>query len=342
MIYPDASAIRRSGLTIYDPIPAERQDLFMASKVLEEILKESLVGFSLEGLALRTRSKVIKTEICRAIGYPAPASFKKTQPRFPGQNFDVYIQKSNNLQVWNEELEAARRYVLVRVGEDDRVGTVRVVSGAELAKLDRTGVLTQKYQATLEPGNDVCELVSKEDAIAAELTGPESSVYLTDPTADPSLKALIPIDRLFRILSGAIGMELRNLGMDQERNRGSSLHEAVTRLLGYPAYADKGTFPDIPHQLLEIKLQTSRTIDLGLVTPDSIQALDYPALDGCIVLRHCDVRYALFYGVLTGDRIRITNFYLATGKDFFTRFRRFEGRVLNKKLQIPLPAGFFI
>ena len=125
MIYPDVHAIRRSGLTIYDPIPAERQELFIASKALEGILRESLVGFSLEGLALRTRSKVIKTEICKAIGYPVPGSFKKTQPRFPGQNFDVYIQKSDNLQVWNEELDAARRYVLVRVDEDDRSGRER-------------------------------------------------------------------------------------------------------------------------------------------------------------------------------------------------------------------------
>jgi hypothetical protein len=130
-------------------------------------------------------------------------------------------------------------------------------------------------------------------------------------------------------------MEIDYLGMDQERNRGSALHETITNLLGY------SVFPDIPHQLLEIKLQTSRTIDLGLVTPDSIQALDYPAMDGSIVLRHCDVRYALFYGEMIGNLIKISNFYLTTGRDFFSKFRRFEGRVLNKKLQIPLPSGFF-
>ena len=119
------------------------------SKKLEEILQESLC-ISLSGLALRTRSKVVKTEVCKAIGYPVPGSFKRTQPRFPGQNFDVYIQKSNNLQIWNEELDASRRYVIVRVDEDNRIGNVRVISGAELAKLDRTGTLTQKYQATLD------------------------------------------------------------------------------------------------------------------------------------------------------------------------------------------------
>ena len=341
MVYPDKNAIRRSGLTIYDHIPTERPDLYIASKKLEEILKESLVGISLSGLALRTRSKVVKTEVCKAIGYPVPGSFKRTQPRFPGQNFDVYIQKSNNLQIWNEELDASRRYVIVRVDEDNRIGNVRVISGAELAKLDRTGTLTQKYQATLHVGAEACELVSREDAIPAERIGQKSS-RLIDPTEDPSLDSLIPIQTLFGILKCTIGMEIDYVGMDQERNRGSLLHEIVAKLLGYPGYADKGTFPDIPHQLLEIKLQTSRTIDLGLVTPDSLQALDYPAMDEDIVLRHCDVRYALFYGELTGNRVRITNFYLTTGRDFFLRFRRFEGNVLNKKLQIPLPSDFFI
>ena len=72
MVYPDENAIRRSGLTIYDRIPAERPDLYIASKKLEEMLEESLVGISLIGLALRTRSKVVKTEVCKAIGYSVP------------------------------------------------------------------------------------------------------------------------------------------------------------------------------------------------------------------------------------------------------------------------------
>ena len=342
MILSYKNAISRSGLTIYDRIPGDRPDLFIASQELEEILKEGLIGISLSGFALRTRSEVVKAEVCKAIGSPVPGSFKKTQPRFPGQNFDVYIQKSNNLQVWNEDLDASRRYVIVRVDEDNRICNVRVVSGAELAKLDRTGALTQKYQAALDVGTAACELVSTDDAIPAQLIGEKPSERLIDPTENPSLSSLIPIRILFEMLKCTIGMKVDYLGMDQERNRGSALHKAVTSLLGYSVFADKGTFPDIPNQLLETKLQTSRTIDLGLVTPDSKQALDYPAMDGSIVLRHCDVRYAMFYGDLTGNSVRITNFYLTTGRDFFSRFRRFEGKVLNKKLQIPLPSDFFI
>jgi len=89
-------------------------------------------------------------------------------------------------------------------------------------------------------------------------------------------------------------------------------------------------------QLLEVKLQTSPTIDLGLVSPDGTGTVsDIPAL------RHCDVRYAVFYGTVIGAEVRLDHVIVSTGRDFFQFFQRFGGLVLNKKLQIPLPSGFF-
>ena len=93
-------------------------------------------------------------------------------------------------------------------------------------------------------------------------------------------------------------------------------------------------------QLLEVKLQTSPTIDLGLVCPDSTEALDVPKIQGQQV-RHCDVRYALFYAKTDGKQVMLTHFFLTTGEQFFSRFPQFLGKILNKKLQIPLPADFF-
>ena len=81
------------------------------------------------------------------LGYPVPKTFKKVQPRFPGQNFDTYVQKSNNLQIWNEEVSASRRYVIIRVNDMDIVTKVRVVTGDVIAAFDTTGTLTHKYQA---------------------------------------------------------------------------------------------------------------------------------------------------------------------------------------------------
>jgi hypothetical protein len=110
--------------------------------------------------------------------------------------------------------------------------------------------------------------------------------------------------------------------------------------LGYSSYADDGRFPDVRQQLLEVKLQTSPTIDLGLVTPDSTAPLDIPTINN-IQVRHCDVRYALFYAEIDRGQVAITNVYLTSGENFFSRFPKFGGKVLNKKLQIPLPSDFF-
>ena len=332
-------SLKASGLTIYDPIEIGDPTLWIPSDILSVILNKALKGVSLAGLPLRTRSKVVKEKICSALGYPIPSTFKKTQPRFLGQCFDTYIQKSNNLQVWNEELSSTRRYVVIKVTENDIIEAVRVVNGDTLAILDTTGTLTQKYQARLTVGKEVSELISKADT--DRINGLLSGVNkLTDPTDFPTAVSLLPIGIIYKKLQSLIGKSFPDAGSDQERNRGGLLHKMICQSLGYKAQKDNGQFPDIPNQLLEVKLQTSPTIDLGLVTPDSKEILDMPKIDGRQI-RHCDVRYAIFSAVIQDGKVTLTNFFLATGSDFFSRFPRFEGKVLNKKLQIPLPKDFF-
>lgn len=335
------SSIRDRGLTIYDKIAVGDTNLWIPTTELEKILNISLAGTLLAGLPLRTRSKVVKERICEALGYPIPASFKKTQPRFSGQLFDVYVQKSNNLQVWNEDLAPERRYVLIRVSDSDIISKVKVVTGQELALLDTTGTLTQKYQARLVSNGKATELSASSDtSIISPHTCQGVSVKDHDPTTNPSSGKLLPISEVFIRLQSLIGTSFPDAGHDQERNRGAQLHKLVCQKLGYLTYKDNGRFPDIRQQLLEVKLQTSSTIDLGLVRPSSIQALDALIL-GQSKIRHCDVRYAIFYAKTNGKSITLTNFYLTTGEQFFTKFPQFQGRVLNKKIQIPLPSNFF-
>ncbi len=134
---PYAANIRQSGLTIYNPIEIGDPSLWIPTHDLESLHNEGLRGISLAGLPLRTRSKVAKEHVCRVIGYPMPRAFLKTQPRFLAQRFDTYVQKSNNLQVWNEELSPVRRYVLIRLSPEDAV-TSRCTSpafGGEVANL---------------------------------------------------------------------------------------------------------------------------------------------------------------------------------------------------------------
>lgn len=336
--------IRQSGISIYDPIEIGDPSLWIPSKPLEQILSDGLIGSSLHGLPLRTRSKRVKELICKALGYPIPSTFTKSQPRFPGQDFDTYTQKSNNLQIWNEEISPNRRYVIIRVNENLEIVRVRVVDGIEISKLDTTGTLTKKYQASLIVGTDVAELVAEHDTNhLAQFLAPHGhfpDLHGVSPVESPTAGNLVPIEIVFEQLRKLIGSQFEDAGSDQERNRGESLHRLISETLGFGDHQDDGRFPDIRNQLIEAKLQTSPTIDLGLVRPNSEDILISAQVSGNTI-RHCDVRYALFYGQIQDGIVTLTNFYLTTGEMFFGRFPQFQGKVLNRKLQIPLPKTFF-
>jgi len=332
--------IAKRGVSIYDSVDP---DLWIPTADLEALLNEGLVGMSLRGLPIRTRSKVVKQEICHVLGYPVPRSFKKTRPRFPEQLFDVYVQKSNNLQIWNEEISPTRRYVLIRVSSDDVITRVKVVTGDVLASLDKTGTLTQKYQARLVTGEETTELIVSEDTdnLRPLLKGHDHLTRFRDgPTEYPTAETLLPIGVVFERLVSLVGHVFSDVGHNQERNRGAELHRLVCQALGYVGYQDTGSFPDIPHQLLEVKLQTSPTIDLGLVQPDSQDPLDIPKITGRQI-RPCDVRYALFHACTDSTEVRLIRLYVTTGEAFFGRFPQFQGKMVNKKLQISLPSNFF-
>lgn len=337
-----AEAITRSGFTIYDD-PAFRPELVYDIAVLEARLSAGLRGLQW-ALPIRTRAKVAKAAVCALLGYPVPTSFRKTHPRFPSQNLDIFVQKSNNLQIWNEEVDPDRRYALIRLGSDDVVTSVRVLSGEAVALLDPTGTLTTKYQAARLQGRSGSALVSPHDTdnfqalLAPAFDLPATELRAISPTDRPAAARVLTIGGIYTRLLLLIGAVFADPGIVNERGRGVMLQRLVCRELGLGPYADAGQFPDILSQALEVKLQLSRTIDLGLVTPDSTHA----AQDLGNGLRHCDTRYAVFYGRRVGsDAVRIDELVVTTGASFLSEFRRFEGRVTNAKLQIPLPADLF-
>lgn len=336
------SAIERSGKDIYSPIEVGHPDHWIPTPVLSSLLNERLHGLPLAGLPLRTRSKAVKSAVCAALGYPVPAAFRKTQPRFFGQQLDTYAQKSLNLQVWNEQLSPTRRYAIIQVLGDGTIGKVKVVNGQELALLDTTGTITTKYQARLELRDVPLELISRFDTdsmrphVRAKLVFDDGS----SPIAEPSSGELLSASAIFKKLSVLVGSSFKDPGIDQERNRGAELHRKVCLRLGYQTYEDSGQFPDVRHQLLEVKLQTSATIDLGLVLPNSDELIDIRRI-GTYHPKHRDTRYAIFYGRTNGEMVELTHLFLTTGADFFTRFKRFEGKITNGKIQIRLPSDFF-
>lgn len=338
MLYNKCQAINKLGLSIYSEVKNTYPHLFLSTNELEDILRKSLVGISLEGLPLRTRSKVVKSLICKALGYDIPNSFKKTQPRFPGQNFDIYIQKSMNVQIWNEEIDLTRRYVFIKVNPDDIITNVKVILGTQLIQYDNTGTLTQKYQAKMISYSDSILFSSQDTNTLLPLLSHSDVFSIEDNPNDPPQKGkLLSIENIFKKLKRLVGEKIDYKGATQERNRGAEVHALICKLLGYKTYKDDGTYPDILNQLLEIKLQTSPTIDLGLHSP-----LDNdPIISNNTEICSRDIRYIVIDGKIEEDSIKIMSIYMSTGNDFFKHFQSFKGRGQNTKIQMPLPPDFF-
>ena len=337
-----ATQISSAGVSIYDDL-THRPTLVYEIAVLEARLDEGLRGLPLN-YPIRTRAKVIKQAIAEVLGYRAPSSFAKTRPRFPGQDMDVFVQKSGNLQIWNEEITPTRRYALIRVDERETVSAVRVLTGEAIALFDRTGTLTSKYQAKRRPGRTGSALITPLDTepfqltFAAQVITPGSTLAGLSPVAPPVPGQVLPIATAYSRLLTLVGHLFTDPGLLQERARGVEFQRLCCSALGLGPYADIGQFPDILSQALEVKLQLSPTIDLGLVAPDSATI----AQEAGYGLRHCDVRYAVAYGSRVGEgEVRIESVVVTTGEAFFSEFQRFEGLVQNTKRQIPLPRGLF-
>jgi hypothetical protein len=331
--------IINSGKSIYNTESINDKTLYIPNNKLEQLLNNGLIGLSLIGLPLRTRSKFVKSLICKALCYPVPESFKRTKPDFPAQNLDVYTQKSLNVQIWNETIDLFRRYAFIQVDQFDKILKVKVISGEQLAILDRTGTLTTKYQAMM-PNIGYSMLFSSSDTLSVQEWCGNENIDLSkvDPTSVPRKGLLLPIKIIYEILKGLEGISIPQLDALQERNRGAILHKIICEQLGFEFYADNGSYPDILNQLLEIKLQTSPTIDLGVHNPNDNKLIISLAEKQFFSK---DIRYAIISGHMKDKKVFIKHFYLISGEDFSKHISLFGGKVINSKLQIPLPNNFF-
>ncbi|EXJ24412.1 putative type II restriction endonuclease [Alkalibacterium sp. AK22] len=327
-------------LSIYDELTPIDSDYWIKTEELEALLNYSLKGKSYEGLAARTRSKRINEDICLSMGYPVPKSFKKVKPRFPSQNFDKYAQKSRNLQIWNDKITPTRRYVILILSEDYTVVRVKILSGDQLQKFDTTGTLTSKYQASYrQVVKNEAVLLSPTDSIGLNPYTNDiiPSLYGISPAANPLADTLLNIEKVFEKLSTIVNKRIP-FETGNERINGQGLHELVCKALGYSVFEEDGSLPDIKNQLLEVKLQTSPTIDLGLFLPNQDDLLEILPLNSRYAPKIKDIRYAIFYAEPTADgkEAIIRSLLLVSGEEFFTYFRQFEGKGINKKLQLPI------
>lgn len=217
-------------------------------------------------------------------------------PKITREYLDTYIVTSGNsynLQVWNRlptsnELQVEYgdgsglcasdvRYVLVRVDvSSHEITTVLVLTPEYIERnFGRFGaptikhqlIITNKKRREIVGGNGVgfnmrdTEVVQKLCAESYVKPGkrfnqwPESGEILS--TYDIMVKAALPL--VHQVIAGG-----------ETKIRGQILERLILEKLGYSVGAVKlleGQYPDIKHQLLEVKIQDSPTIDLGKHTP---------------------------------------------------------------------------
>ncbi len=335
------AAIAASGLSIYAPLVPGQEDLLYSRKELETQLCAELVGREVPG-ENRTKAKIAKQLVAEALGYSVPSSFQRTSPRFPGQDLDVFAQASNNVQVYNQDLDPTRRYAILKLDEHAHIESVRVVDGETLALLDGDGTITSKFQARRKSGDRGSKLVSDLDTeIFREFVEPvgdlsAAELAALDPLDPPKTGLVLSISALYERLQALIGTPVEHLPLG-ERTRAQWFHQFVCETLGLRRHADSGQFPDISCQALEVKLQYRQTIDLGLVLPTSEGGSRFlgPAL------RHCDARYLVAYTEKGAEGHFISAIVVTTGEEFFRVFDAMGGLGRNDKLQIHLPGDFF-
>jgi hypothetical protein len=151
--------------------------------------------------------------------------------------------------------------------------------------------------------------------------------------SEPSLQSLYSIKLLTeRVAKKLIGKKLEN---SATKNRGQSLERMTLDLLGYKMESSAnlvGGFPDIPNQLLEVKVQDAQTVDLGRFTPENEEVI---VIENNLTT--FDVRYLIALTNPTTDVIE--GIILAPGKKLGELFTYVSD--VSYKCQCSIPMSFF-
>lgn len=222
---------------------------------------------------------------------------KKGVPKMLRELTDSYIVtrgESYNLQVWNripncktvlvkydsgETLKCDDvRYIFVKIdSQKSNISSIVILTAEYIeSHFGKFGKPTIKHQLLIS-NKARNQIYTSESKI---LTYPDSKklLYLiTDEfnepddsmASEPSLQNLYSIKLLTeRVARKLIGKKLDNTAT---KNRGQALERMTLDLLGYKMMDNEnlvGDFPDIPNQLLEVKVQDTQTVDLGRFTPE--------------------------------------------------------------------------
>lgn len=240
--------------------------------------------------------------------FPLPESAKKDEyeivppkkkgiPKIVREFIDTYIVtsgKSYNLQVWNRIPSSQTLLIKYESGEILKCDDVRFV----LTKIDIISktistiiIATPKYivdkfgvfgKPTIKHQLLISSKIRKEIYDSEEkimfFKDSKKLSYLIRHDFEPPKSNMVEEARSNEILAISLIKTIVaekligfKLAADSTKNRGQALERKVLELLGYPTSDSDllyGAFPDIPNQLLEVKVQDTQTVDLGKFSPE--------------------------------------------------------------------------
>ena len=143
---------------------------------------------------------------------------------------------------------------------------------------------------------------------------------LANTPADPALLfSLEEVATLLRPLMGSHAPRDEGNRIREVRPKGHWFEFEVAKALGYHYPPGAGLFPDLRHQLLEVKHHTGKsvTIDFGHHHPGSVEVLDARWNEKTQV-RVCDIRYLI--ALAPPPQYQVSVIVLATGAEIDSIF----------------------
>ena len=286
---------------------------------------------------------------------------KKGVPKILRELIDSYTVTrgdSYNLQVWNRipncktvliKYESGEtlncndvRYIFVKIDIHKHFISSIIILSAEYIEthFGKFGKPTIKHQLLIS--NKVRNQIYNSESKILTFSDSKKLTYLiTDSynkpensmANEPSIQNLYSMKLLTELVAKKlIGKKLVN---SATKNKGQELERLTLELLGYKLSDNEkliGGFPDIPNQLLEVKVQDTQTVDLGQFTPEKEEMV---VIENNLTT--FDVRYLI---ALTNPKTdEIEGIILAPGEKLGEIFTYISD--VSYKCQRSIPMSFF-
>lgn len=255
--------------------------------------------------------------------------------RLPNSNNTLIRYNNGNAPIKCKDI----RFIFVKIDTTNKTISSIIIATPEyvVKKFGTFGVPTIKYQMIVSDLKRK-EIFQSPQSCFFRTDTQNMSLYTTDIFSVPKCKLseapakgeIMSLDCIKdKVVNSLIGTQLV---VSDTKTRGQFLERVVANLLGYKTEDTLvGGYPDIPNQLLEIKVQDSPTVDLGKYSPSSPVSINTE-----MALTTEDIRYLI---ALTNSDGLIEGLILAPGALLVNAFSFVSDT--NYKCQRSIPMSFF-